>query len=103
MAKLTVTLKVGAVSETVSVSAALTNESPAVSLTVDRDFVEDMPLNARSFQDLIQLAPGAVSGGGGYYSIDGQRVDANNSPSTVYPRILAVSTTMPPPADRQPG
>jgi len=37
-----------------------------------------MPLNGRSFQDLIQLAPGAVSANQGYYSIDGQRQDANN-------------------------
>jgi hypothetical protein len=46
-------------------------------MTVSREFVENMPLNGRSFQDLIQLAPGAVSSQNGYYSINGQRTDSN--------------------------
>jgi|HubBroStandDraft_6_1064221.scaffolds.fasta_scaffold00356_12 hypothetical protein len=79
-------LEVGAVSETVSVSAnndSMQTDSPAVSMTVTREFVEDMPLNGRSFQDLIQLAPGTVAGtnngySSGYYNIDGQRSDGNN-------------------------
>jgi Carboxypeptidase regulatory-like domain/TonB-dependent Receptor Plug Domain len=79
-------LEVGAVSETVNVSASdssMSTDSPAVSMTVTREFVENMPLNGRSFQDLIQLAPGTVStssGGSppGYYSINGQRTDSNN-------------------------
>jgi hypothetical protein len=70
-------LQIGSVTETVTVNAESTNESPAVSMTVTREFVEDMPLNGRSFQDLIQLAPGTVSNGA-YYSVDGQRTDANN-------------------------
>lgn len=73
-----VKLKVGSVNQAVTVSAvSLTNDNPAVSMTVDREFVENMPLNGRSFQDLIQLAPGAVSSEG-YYSINGQRMDSNN-------------------------
>jgi len=76
---ISVKLRIGASTETVTVNAnALTNDSPAVSLTVTREFVENMPLNGRSLQDLIQLAPGAVSTGFGYYSIDGQRMDSNN-------------------------
>jgi hypothetical protein len=76
-------MAVGSASETVTVNAGATNDSPAVSMTVDREFVESMPLNGRSFQDLIQLAPGTVdaqNGGSstGYYSIDGQRQDSNN-------------------------
>ena len=82
-------LEVGAVSETVTVNAndtQMETTSPAVGLLVDRTFVENMPLNGRSFQDLLALAPGAVAsynpnGGGGpagYYSIDGQRSDSNN-------------------------
>jgi hypothetical protein len=75
-------LAVGSASESVTVNANSTNDSPAVSMTVDREFVENMPLNGRSFQDLIQLAPGAVSSlsgnGAGYYSFDGQRQDSNN-------------------------
>jgi hypothetical protein len=78
-------MALGSASETVTVNGAATNDSPAVSMTVDREFVENMPLNGRSFQDLIQLAPGAVDAifysgenAGGYYSIDGQRTDSNN-------------------------
>jgi|HubBroStandDraft_6_1064221.scaffolds.fasta_scaffold00510_13 hypothetical protein len=76
-------LEVGSVAETVTVSAGISEAettNPAVSMTVTREFVEDMPLNGRSFQDLIQLAPGTASAasGSGFYSIDGQRTDANN-------------------------
>jgi Carboxypeptidase regulatory-like domain/TonB dependent receptor/TonB-dependent Receptor Plug Domain len=80
-------LEVGSSAESVTVNASassMESDSPAVSMTVTREFVEDMPLNGRSFQDLIQLAPGTVSSGGsigspyGYYSIDGQRTDGNN-------------------------
>ena len=79
-------LEVGSVAETVTVSAGISEAettNPAVSMTVTREFVEDMPLNGRSFQDLIQLAPGTVASTGytgrpGYYSIDGQHTDSNN-------------------------
>ena len=76
-------LQVGssAVSITVSASEAMwaTTDSPAVSTVVTRDFVENMPLNGRSFQDLILLTPGVVSGANdGFFSINGQREDANN-------------------------
>src|ERR1700723_1755407 len=76
-------LEVGAVSETVNVSASngsMQTDDPAVSMTGTREFVENMPLNGRSFQDLIQLAPGTVSSqsASGYYSINGQRTDSNN-------------------------
>jgi hypothetical protein len=77
-------MAVGSTAETVTVSGNnATNDSPAVSMTVDREFVENMPLNGQSFQDLIQLAPGTVmaapgGAGSGYYSVDGQRTDSNN-------------------------
>jgi|HubBroStandDraft_4_1064222.scaffolds.fasta_scaffold03369_3 hypothetical protein len=70
-------LEIGSVSESITVNAETTNESPAVSMTVTHEFVENVPLNGRSFQDLIQLAPGTVSNGE-YYSVNGQRTDANN-------------------------
>lgn len=69
-------MAVGSASETVTVDGATTNDSPAVSLTVTHEFVENMPLNGRSFQDLISLAPGSVSSNG-LYSFNGQNVDAN--------------------------
>lgn len=73
-------MAVGSMSETVTVSGGATNDSPAVSMIVDREFVENMPLNGGSFQDLIQLAPGTVSAvpASGLYSVDGQRSDSNN-------------------------
>lgn len=70
-------LEVGSASESITVQANTTNDSPAVSLTVSREFVESMPLNGRSFQDLISLAEGTVSTPGGFFSINGQRNDAN--------------------------
>jgi hypothetical protein len=71
-------MAVGSMSETVTVNAGATNDSPAVSMTVDREFIENMPLNGRSFQDLIQLTPGTVSDQAGGYTVNGQRTDANN-------------------------
>lgn len=70
-------MAIGSASESVTVNGAVTNDSPAVSMTVTREFIENMPLNGGSFQDLIQLAPGTVSSDG-YYSINGQRTDSNN-------------------------
>lgn len=81
------TLPVGAVFETMTVEggAPLVNtESAAVSTVIDRKFVENLPLNGRSFNTLLQLTPGVViaptSGAAatGQFSIAGQRSDANN-------------------------
>jgi len=79
------TLPVGAVSETVTVeggASMLNTTDGSVSTIVDRQFVENIPLNGRSFQSLIQLAPGVVltktdSLNGGQFSVNGQRADAN--------------------------
>lgn len=83
------TLPVGAFSETVTVEggAPLVNtQSAAVSTVIDRNFVESLPLNGRSFNTLLQLTPGVViapsgaaaNGSPGQFSIAGQRTDANN-------------------------
>jgi hypothetical protein len=53
-----------------------------VSTIVDRQFAENMPLNGRSFQSLIQLTPGVVltANNGvdtGQFSVNGQRPNAN--------------------------
>jgi hypothetical protein len=79
-------LPIGAASETVTVEggAPLVNtESPAVSTVIDRHFVENLPLNGRSFNTLLQLTPGVVitptsAGSPGQFSIAGQRANANN-------------------------
>jgi hypothetical protein len=80
------TLPLGAASEVVTVTggAPLVNtESGSVSTVIDRTFVENLPLNGRSFNTLLQLTPGAVIAptttfSPGQFSIAGQRTDANN-------------------------
>jgi hypothetical protein len=71
-------MSVGSTQESVTVNGESSNDSPAVSMTVDREFVENMPLNGESFQDLIQLAPGTASDQNGYYAVNGQRTESNN-------------------------
>jgi outer membrane receptor protein involved in Fe transport len=72
---------------TVTSQTPLVNSvDPAVSTVVDQQFVQNMPLNGRSFQSLIALTPGFVytstgdSAGGvtsGQFSLNGQRANAN--------------------------
>jgi Carboxypeptidase regulatory-like domain/TonB dependent receptor-like, beta-barrel len=84
------TLPIGAASEIVTVrgGASLINtENAAVSTVVDRTYVENMPLNGRSFQDLILLTPGittnspesasSINGYNGEFSVNGQRTESN--------------------------
>jgi hypothetical protein len=78
------TLAIGMKSETIDVVdniALLQTDSAAVSTVVNQQFVDNMPLNGRSFQSLIALAPGVVftssQMGPGQFSVNGQRSDAN--------------------------
>ena len=70
-------------SVTVESGAPLVNaQSGAVSTVIDREFVENLPLNGRSFQTLILLTPGVVVTATafddqGQFSVNGQRADAN--------------------------
>src|SRR6185312_1161840 len=78
-------LSIGSVSESVTVSADSVNINTAdgsVSTVIDRNFVENIPLNGRSFQSLINLAPGVVAipsnpADNGQFTINGQRGSAN--------------------------
>jgi hypothetical protein len=78
-------LPVGAVSEIVTVAAStslVNTESAAVSTVVDRTFAENLPMNGRSFQTLIELTPGVVVGTGngydqGQFNVNGQRGYSN--------------------------
>ena len=81
---LKVLLKVAGLDTSVVVTAEAprVNTSPAVGTLVDRQFVENIPLNGRSFQSLITMTPGVVlttasSSSPGQFSVNGQRSDAN--------------------------
>jgi hypothetical protein len=78
------TLALGSGAETVNVngSSEQVDTSTAVATEVSQAFIENMPLNGRSFQALIDLTPGSVTAksyysGVGQFSVDGQRTDAN--------------------------
>src|SRR5256885_312855 len=85
-------LRVGSVSEvmTVEAGASMLNTTDAtVGTVVDQTYIKNMPLNGRSFQDLILLAPGVVTqttqlnsttvgvGKTGEFSVNGQRTESN--------------------------
>src|SRR5260370_12672262 len=56
-------LDVGAFSESITVTAEQVNintTDATVSTVVDRNFAENLPMNGRSFQTLIELTPGVV-------------------------------------------
>ncbi len=89
-------LEVGSIAESVTVEAAgsiLNTTDASVSTVVDQAYIKNMPLNGRSFQDLILLTPGVgtqtpqvsvtLSGGPsglgqtGEFSVNGQRTESN--------------------------
>ena len=81
---LRIQMKVGDVKEVVNVTgeAPLINTSPAVGTTVDRTFVENLPLSGRSFNNLIAMTPGVVQTRAGattpgQFSVNGQRSNSN--------------------------
>lgn len=79
------TLEVGGTSETIIVNAddlKVNTTDASVSTVVDRHFAENLPMNGRSFQTLIDLTPGVVltpssEGAEGQFSVNGQRTAAN--------------------------
>jgi len=73
-------LKVGQISESVIVDGVslIQTDSATVSTVIDHQFVENLPLNGRSFNSLIELTPGTVlTKTAGQYSVNGQRTNAN--------------------------
>ena len=79
-------LEVSTTAETVNVTAdasPINTTDATVSMTVGRDLVENLPLNGRSFQQLVTLAPGVNLTGGqnsgdqGEFSVNGQRPTSN--------------------------
>jgi len=84
-ARLDFGLTLGSASEAITVegSAPLLNASDSsVSTVISNRFIENLPLNGRSFSSLIDLAPGVVLTPAtlyeqGQFSVNGQRPDAN--------------------------
>jgi hypothetical protein len=86
---LQLSLKVGSAAQTVTVDGSgltIDTADASVSTVIDRKFVENLPLNGRSFQDLISLTPGVVTqspqsgssvGTNGDFSVNGQRTESN--------------------------
>src|SRR5438105_5830359 len=87
-------MQVGSVSQTVTVEGGapmINTTGAAVGTVVDQTYIKNMPLNGRSFQDLILLAPGVVTqtpqlnpvndqvgaGKTGEFSVNGQRTESN--------------------------
>src|SRR5580658_7788639 len=78
-------MTLGAASQSVTVEAGaplVNTESGTVSTVIDRTFVDNLPLNGRSFQTLIMLTPGVVVTATafddqGQFSVNGQRADGN--------------------------
>jgi hypothetical protein len=83
-------LKVGSANQSVTVDGSgltINTTDGSVSTVIDRRFVEDTPLNGRSFQSLILLTPGTVTnspqetstlGFSGEFSVNGQRTESNS-------------------------
>ena len=86
---LPVNLHLGSQDQTVKVDASgltLNTTDASVSTVIDRKLVDNIPLNGRSFQDLISLTPGVVTqspqsisaiGANGDFSVNGQRTESN--------------------------
>ena|SRR5882762_6101598 len=85
-------LQVGSSAVSITVNANdihLNTTNASVSTVVDQTYIKNMPLNGRSFQDLILLTPGVTtqtpqvsqvsrsSGQRGEFSVNGQRTDSN--------------------------
>ncbi len=81
---------IGSASETVTVDGSglqMNTTDASVSTVIDRKFVENIPLNGRSFEDLISMTPGVVTaspqttGSGkveGDFGVNGQRTESNS-------------------------
>ncbi len=79
-------IAVGGNAQSVTVSGSgneINTTDASVSTVVDRQFVENIPLNGRSFQSLMSMVPGVTivpvqsNQGSGEISVNGQRTESN--------------------------
>jgi hypothetical protein len=86
--QLEIKLPVGNAEQSIEVDGGgqtINTTDSSVSTVIDRKFVENIPLNGRSFQDLISMTPGTVTqspqagvgSGFGDFSVNGQRTESN--------------------------
>jgi hypothetical protein len=81
-------MQVGQETQSITVDgsgSSMNTTDASVSTVIDKNFVENLPLNGRSFNTLLQLTPGVVIAPGssyanqqGQFSISGQRTSSNN-------------------------
>ncbi len=81
---LKIQLKVGEIGETVTIDpdSSIVQRSATVATTLNRQMIENLPLNGRSLQPVIGLTPGVTTtrptfGEQGQFSVNGQRASAN--------------------------
>ena len=81
---LKIQLKVGQVGETVTIDpdSSIVQRSPSLATTLNRQMIENLPLNGHSLQTLITLTPGLTItrptfAEQGQFSVNGQRASAN--------------------------
>src|SRR6266850_3365481 len=81
---LKIQLKLGHIGETVTVGSddSIVQKNPTLGLSLDRHFIDELPVNGRSLQPLITLTPGIVPTKStfseqGQFSVNGQRANAN--------------------------
>ena len=84
-ARLDFVMRIGDVRTVVTVSGApplVNTEDASVGTIIGRDIIDQMPLNGRGIQSLIELTPGVeavpvLQNNAGQFSVNGQRSDAN--------------------------
>jgi hypothetical protein len=81
--RVNISLRIGELTQNVEVleNPSLIDETPSVGARVDAKLIQ-MPLNGRSFQQLLNFVPGilitkATAGEQGQFSVNGQRANAN--------------------------
>ncbi len=84
-ARIDFTLRIGDSRTVVTVSGGpplINTENASLGTVIDRDTIDQMPLNGRGIQTLIELSPGVVTvpvtvASPGQFAVNGQRSDAN--------------------------
>ena len=92
-------LELGPVSETVTVQGngvSLNTSDGSVSTIISREFIDDLPLNGRTLQNLLPLSPGIVPDGisSGNRGASGYSVNGNRDTSSVNWTVDGISVNI---------